>query len=180
MAYSGVRLGGVQAAGRVVADHGAGVGGDFVAGGAEQLVDGQPGDLAAEVPQREIDGGEHAVRQGRQVEALALLEAVPEHLAVERVLADEVRLDDALDGARVGDAEVVAADALVGGDGQEGLDGLVLVAGRGGVAVAVGVADGLRQVREAGDGDVGDLHGAAPSGERRVASGEGRGARGEL
>jgi hypothetical protein len=58
------------------------------------------------------------------VEALALFEAVPEQLAVERVLPDEVRLDDALDGGGIGCAEVVAADALVGGDGEEGLDGL--------------------------------------------------------
>ena len=63
--------------------------------------------------------------------------------------------------AGFGAPKAVAAEPLVGGDGQQGLGGLVLVAGRGGVAVAVGVADGLGHVREAGDGDVGDLHGGS-------------------
>jgi hypothetical protein len=46
-------------------------------------VDRQPGDLAAEIPEGEIDGGQNPVGEGGQVEALALLEAVPELLAVE-------------------------------------------------------------------------------------------------
>src|SRR5205085_10104628 len=62
---------------------------------AEQAMQREPGDLAAEIPERDVDGADRPER-GR---AVALPQRLPEPFAIERVLADHERLqvlDEAL------------------------------------------------------------------------------------
>ena len=125
---AGVRLGRIEATFEVVADHRARVGRHFVARCAEQTVDWLPEHLAGQVPQGQVDGRQHAVRQGAQMQALALLERVPDTLAIKGVLADQHRRDDLLDGAGADATEVVSARAVIGGDGQQGLHRVLLLA----------------------------------------------------
>ena len=151
----GVILRGAEAAGDVVAAHRAGVGGDAGARAAEELVGGQAGQLAREVPQGAVDRREVAVEHRARVEALDLLELVPDRLAQERVHPD----DHPLGGRRRlgGAADVVAVEADAGADAGHRLR---LGVRRGGVAVALVVATDVRLVLEAHRLHVGDRHAA--------------------
>jgi hypothetical protein len=82
-------------------------------------VDRLPEHLPGQVPQRQVDGRQHAIGQRAQVQALTLLERLPDSLAIERVLADEHRGHDLLDRAGIDAAEIVSAGTVVGGNGQQ-------------------------------------------------------------
>jgi len=85
----GVILRRAEAARDIVAAHGAGVGGHPLARAAEELMGGQAGQPSGEVPEGTIDRREVAVEHRARVEALHLLELLPDRLAQERVHPDD-------------------------------------------------------------------------------------------
>ncbi len=90
--------------------------------------------------------------------ALPVREALPQPLAVERVLPEQHDLDEAVDEMRphhLGRAEAVALAAVVGGDGQQRLGDAMRLAG---MRVAVAVLHLARHVREDADPDIDDFH----------------------
>ena len=101
---------------------GAGVDGDGIPACAEQPVDGLTGELAVDVPEADVDGGDDVGGYG----AVHLVHVGPDGADVERVSAHDDGLDE-LDetegevvGAHPGGAEEgVAGDALVGLDGDD-------------------------------------------------------------
>src|SRR2546425_9914634 len=89
-------------------------------------MDGLPEDPSGQVPQGEINGRQHAVGESAQIQPLPLLQGVPDALAIERVLADQHRRDDVLNGARLDRAEVVTARTIVSLYRQQRLHSILL------------------------------------------------------
>ena len=140
-----------------------GVGLDLLAARAahqlvHRLVERPPG----QIPQRIVNDAGDVLRNIRHPEPL------PHHLAVARVLAPQQRQDAAADHLLVDDveplgiamraaAEIIAGDAFIGLDGQNGLHQIGLGHGQGVPHVpAVGIG------AESLDPYVGDFHGLAP------------------
>jgi hypothetical protein len=111
--------------------------------------------LANQVPQRQVDRRQDAVRQGGQVQALPFAQRSPDALVEEWVLADEHWLDDGLHRGALDVPDIVALNAVVGRNAQETLSGFVFVAG---MSVSVLVAHGSRAIPKMLERDVDDLH----------------------
>src|SRR5690606_33217751 len=99
-----------------------GIGGDLVPVGAEQAMDRQVGDLAANIPQGDVDRADGA--QGRRPPAR--VEAVIEPFPVERVLSHHQRLEVAyersdieIDAAERRAEEGMTVDSFIGADGDQ-------------------------------------------------------------
>ena len=80
---------------------GAGIGLDPVAGAAEELVDGLLEGAAGEVPEHQVDDAGDVLRDVGDPHPF------PDHLAVERILADEERADAAEEQRLVGGVEAL-------------------------------------------------------------------------
>ena len=122
-------------------------------------MDGLPEDPSGQIPQGEINGRQHAVGEGAQIQPLPLLQGVPDALAIERVLADQHWRDDVLDRASLDGAEVRTARTIVGFYRQERLHSILLGPW---MSMTLRVSDDLRAVVKLLDIDRDDLH-AQPS-----------------
>jgi hypothetical protein len=119
---------------------------DLVAGeAAEQLVDRDVERLALDVPEGDVDGGDGRGGDVAGREEAASEHLLPEALDLERVLADEERLE-VLDGA--GDGKLAAGEAAF----ADAPDALV------GVHDDEGVVALARPGRDEECFDIGDLH----------------------
>ena len=108
----------IEATLEVIADHRARIGWHLVARSTYQSVHRLADDLPSQVPQSEVDGGEHPVGQRTQVQPLALLESIPDPLAIKRVLANQHRGDDLGYRPFIHSAKAPTGSAIVSRDGQ--------------------------------------------------------------
>jgi hypothetical protein len=91
---------------------------------ADHLVQGQPCDLARNIPKRDINAGQGLQRHPLlSVVAHQVVNLVPDDIAVHRVHAQHHGLDDLFNDAFVGDRDVARSETLApAGDALVGLD----------------------------------------------------------
>ena len=134
----------------------AGIGLDAVAAGAEEAVYWQFGDLAGDVPQRDVDAADRVHENAAATELPGACEhLLPEMLDQQRILADEQRLEASFDDGR-GDT---ATDPSLA-DSDDAVIGLDLDEQRGPLRLHPGGA-GIGRVATAGQRDcthIGDFH----------------------
>ena len=113
-----------EPAGDFVTAHRARVSGNLVTKGADQLVHGQPELAPRQIPQRHVDDGERPIAQLAAAAALPVRKILPQALAVERILAQQHGLHEAIDQMRTnhfGETEAMTLCAVIGGDGEQRL-----------------------------------------------------------
>ena len=160
---AGIICGGGEAIFQIIAAHGAGIGGHFITCRADQLVDRQTHGAPGQIPEGEVNRGHMFVIERGQVEALALLDRVPNLLSIVGILADHKRLNRTFQRALGHRTKGVTIDAFVGMDCQHGLARFMFGSASGrGVAMPFRVAYGIGEVAEGLHGDVGNFHGLVP------------------
>ena len=128
-------------------------------GAADQLVDRQPRHFAGDVPERDVDAGERLQRHPLlAVIAQQVVDPVPDRVAVQRVHAQNHRLDDLLDDGPVGERHGARPETLAPtGNSLVGLD--LDDMGRALAVELLGISQLLRHVvLQHVAGDPGDLH----------------------